>query len=120
MPAGSADKARGFLAYARQPLGYRPPEERVADWAEVHEAKPTAERADQLHTQAARCMECGTPFCMSQTGCPLGNRIPEWNRLVHEGRWREALDRLLQTNNFPEFTGEMFVVTLMLMCGDAA
>lgn len=53
-------------------------------------------------------MECGTPFChQNSTGCPLGNRIPEWNKLVHEGRWREALDRLLETNDFPEFTGRV-------------
>lgn len=104
---GTATKARGFLEYNRQPLGYRPPKERVADWNEVHESKPTAELADQLHTQSARCMECGTPFCMSSSGCPLDNRIPEFNALVHAGRWREALDRLIQTNPFPEFTGRV-------------
>lgn len=71
--AGSADKARGFLEYNRNPLGYRPPKERIQDWGEVNEAKPTAARADQLHTQAARCMECGTPFCHQiDSGCPLG------------------------------------------------
>jgi NADPH-dependent glutamate synthase beta subunit-like oxidoreductase len=60
-----------------------------------------------LHTQASRCMDCGTPFCHQiHTGCPLGNKIPEFNELVHKGKWHEALDRLLETNNFPEFTGE--------------
>jgi NADPH-dependent glutamate synthase beta subunit-like oxidoreductase len=59
-----------------------------------------------LKTQTARCMDCGVPFChQDTTGCPLGNKIPEWNELVHRGQWREALDRLLSTNNFPEFTG---------------
>jgi len=58
--------------------------------------------------QSARCMECGTPFCHQlDSGCPLGNKIPEFNDLVHKGRWREALDRLLETNNFPEFTGRV-------------
>ncbi len=138
---GSADKVRGFLDFNRSPLGYRAPKERIADYGEVLESKPTAERADQLHTQSSRCMECGTPFCHQiDTGCPLGgwlvrggslmervqpsahpthsllvstphlflprlnpstffppgNRIPEFNDLVHKGRWREALDRLLQ------------------------
>ncbi|KIZ04404.1 glutamate synthase (NADPH/NADH) [Monoraphidium neglectum] len=105
---GEADKARGFLEYNRSALGYRPPQERLRDWKEVLEGKPTEARQDQLHTQSARCMECGTPFCHQiDSGCPLGNRIPEFNDLVHKGRWREALDRLLQTNNFPEFTGRV-------------
>lgn len=69
---------------------------------------PWTEREDLLNTQAARCMECGTPFChQNSTGCPLGNKIPEWNDLVHKGRWKEALNRLLETNNFPEFTGRV-------------
>ena len=56
--------------------------------------------------QAARCMNCGVPFChQTDTGCPLGNKVPEWNDLVHKGRWQEAAERLLETNNFPEFTG---------------
>ncbi|KAF8066383.1 Glutamate synthase [NADH] [Scenedesmus sp. PABB004] len=102
------DKVRGFLEYARDPLGYRPVEERMKDWGEVMINAPTAQRADQLSTQSARCMECGTPFCHQiDSGCPLGNKIPEFNDLVHKGRWREALDRLLETNNFPEFTGRV-------------
>eukprot|EP00877_Chromochloris_zofingiensis_P004027 jgi/Chrzof1/13625/Cz08g04180.t1 len=104
----TAKKMRGFLEYERKPLGYRPEAERIQDWKEVHQQLPTAAIADQLHTQAARCMECGTPFCnQNNSGCPLGNKIPEWNDLVHKGRWHEALDRLLETNNFPEFTGRV-------------
>jgi glutamate synthase (NADH) len=69
---------------------------------------PGAEDADQLATQSARCMNCGTPFChQTATGCPLGNKVPEFNALVAAGQWRDALDRLLETNNFPEFTGRV-------------
>jgi len=69
---------------------------------------PGAEDADQLATQSARCMGCGTPFChQTATGCPLGNKVPEFNALVAAGQWRDALDRLLETNNFPEFTGRV-------------
>ena len=61
-----------------------------------------------LATQSARCMGCGTPFChQTATGCPLGNKVPEFNALVAAGQWRDALDRLLETNNFPEFTGRV-------------
>lgn len=102
LPTRSASKHRGFLAYDRKPLPYRPEFERVKDWREVAAVVAPEARADLVHTQAARCMECGTPFCHQQmSGCPLGNRIPEFNDLVHKGRWREALDRLLETNNFP-------------------
>ncbi|GFR49656.1 hypothetical protein Agub_g11798 [Astrephomene gubernaculifera] len=109
VPAGpAADKVRGFVSYDRKPLPYRPEAERIKDWDEVHDHSGTASHAALLHTQSARCMECGTPFChTSSTGCPLGNKIPEFNDLVHKGRWREALDRLLETNNFPEFTGRV-------------
>ncbi|KAG2492850.1 hypothetical protein HYH03_009004 [Edaphochlamys debaryana] len=108
-PAGPvADKNKGFISYDRKPLPYRDVGERMKDWDEVHDHQGTGAHAELLHTQAARCMECGTPFChTASTGCPLGNKIPEFNDLVHKGRWREALDRLLETNNFPEFTGRV-------------
>eukprot|EP00798_Chlamydomonas_sp_ICE-L_P026060 gene26060-11762_t len=108
LPRHSAEKGRGFIAYERKGLPYRPEYERIKDWKEVQENIPSAARADLLNTQAARCMDCGTPFCQTNaTGCPLGNKIPEFNELVHKGRWQEALDRLLETNNFPEFTGRV-------------
>eukprot|EP00245_Coleochaete_scutata_P001682 TRINITY_DN12105_c0_g1_i1.p1 TRINITY_DN12105_c0_g1~~TRINITY_DN12105_c0_g1_i1.p1 ORF type:complete len:2269 (+),score=508.94 TRINITY_DN12105_c0_g1_i1:124-6930(+) len=100
-----AVKHRGFVNYEREAMPYRAPEERLKDWKEVLAVGP---KDDLLKTQAARCMDCGVPFChQDKTGCPLGNKIPEWNELVHQGRWREALDRLLETNNFPEFTGRV-------------
>jgi glutamate synthase (NADPH/NADH) small chain len=79
----------------------RAPDERVLDYLEIYE--PPAE--PDIRTQAARCMDCGVPFC--HDGCPLGNIIPDFNDLVFRGRWREALDRLHRTNNFPEFTGRV-------------
>ncbi|MEE1296194.1 MAG: glutamate synthase subunit beta [Bifidobacterium sp.] len=94
---------RGFLKVRhRHELAERPVAERIKDWNDVH-----AESGLQPWTkeQAARCMDCGTPFCMS--GCPLGNIIPEWNDLVRLGQWREAYDRLSMTNNFPEVTGRI-------------
>lgn len=101
----NAVKHRGFVMYERESLPYRKAEDRIHDWKEVlDETKPVG----LLKTQSARCMDCGTPFCHQEnSGCPLGNKIPEWNELVHQGRWREALDRLLETNNFPEFTGRV-------------
>ncbi|KAK9817844.1 hypothetical protein WJX72_002960 [[Myrmecia] bisecta] len=108
LPVGNAGKLRGFVDYDRSPLPYRPAGERLKDWGEVHAVMQPADHEQLLHTQSARCMNCGTPFChQTGTGCPLGNKIPEWNDLVHKGRWREALDRLLETNNFPEFTGRV-------------
>lgn len=105
---GGAQKPRGFVTYERSPMPYRPVEERMKDWGEVHAHLPEQEQAELLNTQSARCMDCGTPYCLNRTtGCPLGNLIPEWNALVWQGRWREALDRLLETNNFPEFTGRV-------------
>ncbi|KAL3701002.1 hypothetical protein R1sor_019024 [Riccia sorocarpa] len=100
-----AVKLRGFVNYERESLPYRQPEERLNDWKEV---TVHTNQDPLLKTQSARCMDCGTPFCQQEkSGCPLGNKIPEWNELVHQGRWREALDRLLETNNFPEFTGRV-------------
>ncbi len=91
----------GFLKHTRQVPAYRPVALRVRDWEEVYDDFPLASVA----TQASRCMDCGIPFCTS--GCPLGNAIPEWNDLVFRNRWREAIDRLHATNNFPEFTGRL-------------
>ncbi|CAI0412864.1 unnamed protein product [Linum tenue] len=100
-----AVKHRGFVAYEREGVQYRDPNVRMNDWNEVmEESKP----GPLLNTQSARCMDCGTPFCHQEhSGCPLGNKIPEFNELVYQNRWREALDRLLETNNFPEFTGRV-------------
>ncbi len=94
-------KPTGFKEFPRKTVPYRPPLARLADFLEIY----TEPQEDQLRAQGARCMDCGVPFCMSATGCPLDNLIPEWNDLVYQRRWREALDRLHKTNNFPEFTG---------------
>ena len=94
-------KPTGFKEYPRRAVPYRPPGERIADFDEIY----TDPADDHLRSQGARCMDCGVPFCMSASGCPLDNLIPEWNDLVYQGRWRDALDRLHKTNNFPEFTG---------------
>jgi glutamate synthase (NADPH/NADH) small chain len=91
----------GFLKYARETPTRRPVDVRILDWKEVYEQFP----AEHLHDQAARCMDCGIPFC--HNGCPLGNLIPEWNDLVWKADWREASERLHATNNFPEFTGRL-------------
>ncbi|XP_031391679.1 glutamate synthase 1 [NADH], chloroplastic isoform X1 [Punica granatum] len=101
----SAKKHGGFMKYERKSVQYRDPNIRVNDWKEVmEETKP----GPLLNTQSARCMDCGTPFCHQEnSGCPLGNKIPEFNELVYQNRWQEALDRLLETNNFPEFTGRV-------------
>jgi len=94
-------KPTGFREYERQDVPYRLPSARVGDFGEIY----TNPLEEHLRTQGARCMDCGVPFCMSGTGCPIDNLIPEWNDLVYRGRWRDALDRLHKTNNFPEFTG---------------
>ena len=96
-------KPTGFKEFPRETVPYSDPLERVSGWDEF-----TDRRAEEhLRTQGARCMDCGVPFCQSATGCPIDNLIPEWNDLVYHGRWREALDRLHKTNNFPEFTGRV-------------
>jgi glutamate synthase (NADPH/NADH) small chain len=94
-------KTTGFIEIARKKHPMRPVEERLRDWNEVYLPYPEA----ALKDQAARCMDCGIPFCHS--GCPLGNLIPDWNDLVYRDRWKAAIDRLHATNNFPEFTGRL-------------
>jgi len=94
---------KGFMKYTREGPKRRPVELRVHDWKEFYE--PFSE--DKLKAQGARCMDCGVPFCQSPTGCPVINLIPEWNDLVHRGRWKDALKALHTTNNFPEFTGRL-------------
>jgi glutamate synthase (NADPH/NADH) small chain len=94
-------KVTGFIEFKRGKQPYRPVPERVRDWQQVMLPWPT----DTLQKQGARCMDCGIPFC--HQGCPLGNLIPDWNDLVYRNRWREAIDRLHATNNFPEFTGTL-------------
>jgi glutamate synthase (NADPH/NADH) small chain len=92
---------RGFMKYPRQHHSNEPPESRVQHYREFLVVLPEQE----IKQQGARCMDCGVPFC--HTGCPLGNIIPDFNDLVYRGRWRDALDRLHATNNFPEFTGRV-------------
>ena len=94
-------KITGFMDYARELPERRPVAERVNDWFEVYQDFPN----EKVQTQAARCMDCGVPFC--HTGCPLNNIIPDWNDLVYRDRWREAVRVLHATNNFPEFTGRI-------------
>jgi glutamate synthase (NADPH/NADH) small chain len=103
-------KPTGFLEYPRELPLAQAPVERVRHWAEFHEHAGE----DLLRKQGARCMDCGVPFCHTGTlldgmasGCPINNLIPEWNDLVYRGKWKEALERLHKTNNFPEFTGRV-------------
>ncbi len=94
-------EATGFMQWTRITPKRRPVELRLQDWQEVYEPFPS----ELLKLQAGRCMDCGIPFC--NNGCPLGNLIPDWNDLVYRGHWRDAIDRLHATNNFPEFTGRL-------------
>ena len=94
-------KTTGFLEFERRGPSLRPVAVRLRDWREVYEPQSDHDVA----VQGARCMDCGIPFCMQ--GCPLGNRIPNFNDLVYRGQWDEAADQLLDTNNFPEFTGRL-------------
>ena len=103
-------KPTGFIEYLRELPVDRTPMERVRDWNEFHHHMDEK----RLRQQGARCMDCGVPFCHTgklisgmASGCPVNNLIPEWNDLVYRGLWREALDRLHRTNNFPEFTGRV-------------
>jgi NAD(P)H-dependent glutamate synthase small subunit len=96
-------KPTGFKEYERKKVPWRVPLERLKDFGEVYTVPDEA----QLREQGARCMDCGIPFCQSATGCPIDNLIPEWNDLVYQGRWKDAIERLHKTNNFPEFTGRV-------------
>jgi NAD(P)H-dependent glutamate synthase small subunit len=89
------------MEYPKKSVPYRDASDRTADFREIF----TQPAEEHLRNQGARCMDCGVPFCQSADGCPIDNLIPEWNDLVYQGRWRDALDRLQKTNNFPEFTG---------------
>ncbi len=96
-------KPTGFMEFPRNAAPYRDAGARLLDYNEIY----TDHDVDRLTTQGARCMDCGVPFCQSEDGCPIHNLIPEWNDLVYRDQWREALDRLHKTNNFPEFTGRV-------------
>ena len=103
-------KPTGFFEYQRELPADRDPLSRIGDWKEIH----NHHSEEKLRTQGARCMDCGVPFCHTgklisgmASGCPINNLIPEWNDLVYRGLWREALERLHKTNNFPEFTGRV-------------
>ena len=97
-------KLTGFKEFERKTVPYREVSLRLNDYGEIFSG---SHDADHLQTQGARCMDCGVPFCMSVTGCPVNNLIPEWNHLVYTGQWDKALERLHKTNNFPEFTGRV-------------
>ncbi|KAK3706481.1 glutamate synthase [NADH] [Vermiconidia calcicola] len=97
------DKTRGFMKYQRRKEPYRNVKTRTRDWQELNSRL----NEDELKYQAARCMDCGVPFCQSDTGCPISNIIPKWNELIFQNQWQDALNRLLMTNNFPEFTGRV-------------
>jgi glutamate synthase (NADPH/NADH) small chain len=94
-------KTTGFLEFNRNTPNRKLVMERIKDWNEIYEVWPE----DKVKEQGSRCMNCGVPFC--HTGCPLGNRIPDWNHLVYTGHWQNALKSLHATNNFPEFTGRI-------------
>ncbi len=96
-------KTTGFIDFERNSAPYRDAAARMLDFREIY----TEHDVSQLTDQGARCMDCGVPFCQADDGCPIHNLIPEWNDLVYRGQWREALDRLHKTNNFPEFTGRI-------------
>ena len=96
-------KATGFLEYTRKENPFRDVQTRLSDYSDLHDPQPAEER----FCQASRCMNCGVPFCQSSFGCPLHNLIPEWNDLLSRGLEQEALERLLETAPFPEFTGHV-------------
>jgi len=104
-------KVTGFLEYERMEPGYRPADERLGDYREVE----CRMAEDKVYHQAARCMDCGIPFCLG-SGCPVSNVIPEFNDMAYKGRWQEALDILLSTDNFPEFTGRLCPAPCEMAC----
>jgi len=97
-------KVTGFLELDREVESYRDVEIRIKDYDEIFSG---THNLDQLQQQGSRCMDCGVPFCQSESGCPIDNLIPEWNDLIYNNEWRDALERLEKTNNFPEFTGRV-------------
>ena len=103
-------KTTGFKEFDRELPPRRIVKDRIQDWLEIYEDWPIK----NVEQQAARCMDCGVPFC--HTGCPLGNLIPEWNDLVYKGKWEEALTRFHATNNFPEFTGRICPAPCEVSC----
>ena len=92
---------KAFLTVKRKDAGYRPVQDRVLDFGEVEQTLNTEDRREQ----ASRCMDCGVPFC--HWGCPLGNKMPEWQEYIYKGNWKLAAEVLMQTNDFPEFTGRI-------------
>ncbi len=101
-------KPTGFKEIERKVPPRKAVKLRILDWDEIYVPFGNAEEhVAELRRQGARCMDCGIPFCHGPTGCPLGNVIPEWNDLVYKNRWKEALEMLFKTNNFPEFTGRV-------------
>ncbi|MGA8280051.1 MAG: hypothetical protein WB853_04070, partial [Desulfobacterales bacterium] len=94
-------KPTGFMEFERELPEKRPVKDRVKDFSEIYHPFPE----ETLKSQAVRCMDCGVPTC--HAGCPLGNRIPDWNDRVYHSHWHKALDQLHATNNFPEFTGRL-------------
>ena len=97
-------KATGFLELDTEVESYREVDVRINDYDEIFTG---SHNLNQLQEQGSRCMDCGVPFCQSSNGCPIDNLIPEWNDLVYKNEWKEALERLEKTNNFPEFTGRV-------------
>lgn len=97
-------KVTGFIEFDREVESYRAVEVRINDYDEIFSG---THDIGHLQQQGARCMDCGVPFCQSSDGCPIDNLIPEWNHLIYTNHWREALERLHKTNNFPEFTGRV-------------
>jgi len=104
-------KPTGFMEFERQDPPKRPAKERIHDYREIEQALPE----DELRRQAARCMDCGIPYCHAH-GCPVQNLIPDWNDMVYRGQWRKALDLLHATNNFPEVTGRVCPATCETSC----